>query len=111
MKISLFTPNSTFDMFQSYPLYRFPLHLYVQIHIIVVRWDWNVLKLLEKSYHCAGVGCSDQIARNLNIILCMEAQMLPLCFPKKNRKDLLEIITAVMFMVLAIVLICDNCAC
>ena len=80
-------------MFQSYPLYRFPLHLYVQIHIIVVGWDWNVLKLLEKSYHCAGVGCSDQIARNLNIILCMEAQMLPSCL-QKNKKDLLDIITA-----------------
>ena len=35
-------------MFQSYPYYRFLLHLYVQIHIIVVGWDWNVLELLKK---------------------------------------------------------------
>ena len=43
-----FSPNSTFDMFQSYPYYRFLLHLYVQIHIIVVGLDWNVLELLKK---------------------------------------------------------------
>ena len=86
-------------MFQSYPYYRFLLHLYVQIHIIVVRWDWNVLKLLEKSYHCAGVGCSDQIARNLNIILCMEAQMLPSCLQKKTKRICSISLPLVMFMV------------
>ena len=52
------------------------------------------LNFWKKSYHCAGVGCSDQIARNLNIILCVEAQMLPSCLQKKSKKDLFYIITA-----------------
>ena len=112
MKISLLFLILLLTCFTYIPFYRCPLHLYVQIHIIVVRWDWNVLKLLEKSYHCAGVGCSDQIARNLNIILCVEAQMLPSCLQKKSKKGFVLYhyrLSCLWF--LAIILICDNCGC
>ena len=47
VRISLLLLILLLTCFKHIPFYRFPLHLYVQIHIIVVGWDWNVLELLK----------------------------------------------------------------
>ena len=99
VRISLLLLILLLTCFKHIPFYRFPLHLYVQIHIIVVRWDWNVLELLKILSLCGSWLLRPNRAKFEHNPVCGSTNA-PLVFTKEKQKRICSIsLPLVMFMV------------